>query len=288
MKPNRSPNANRDPGSASTATAPTDGRKSVRGDRAAAPAAAKQLRSACRAEPATVGAAIARASAAITKTTDTSKPAAPAAPMSAGACSPAAPPCLEDHLAAGIRHCQAREHEFRSMAELVASHLAAEHRVRAIGHPYPGLLFQELAARVANAERFDRKEIGLAEMQAEDRRLFDVHVFEAHRRAAAEATPPAFGLLDELASAAAAGTEPGGVTGAATGTSPRENFERLVAETQRLMLVVASLLDRDLGERAERDLAAVMRIRAALEESAAAFIEACGQAAALRRRGYDS
>lgn len=300
MKPNRSSNTNRDPGNASTAATPTDGRKSVPGDRGDAPAAAKQLGSARRAAPATVGAAIARASAAITKTTDTSKPAAPAAPMSAGACSPVAPPCLEDHLAAGIRHCQAREHEFRSMAEVTAAYLAAEHAARVQVHPLPHLLLQELAERIALAARFDRQEIGLQELQAEDAILVARFAVETRRRAAEDApssvpasamAPPAdaqFGLDDSLAPVGPAlqdrrvAAPPANAGG--PGEDQRSAFARLLAEIERLVLVTAALLDRDLAARAEHDPAAVLHVREALEQNATAFVEGFRRAAALRRR----
>ncbi|MFL9827193.1 hypothetical protein [Rhodoplanes sp. SY1] len=93
---------------------------------------------------------------------------------------------LQDHLAAGVRACQAREREFRSMAALTKCYLDAEFSVRVVGYPYPDLLRLEMAERLANAQRFDQRAVGLAEMQAEDARITARIAAEARRRAMEE------------------------------------------------------------------------------------------------------
>lgn len=95
---------------------------------------------------------------------------------------------LQDRLAAGVRACQAREREFRSMAALTKCYLDAEYSVRAVGYPYPDLLRLEMAERLANARRFDRREVGLAEMQAEDARIVARVAAEARSRVMEERT----------------------------------------------------------------------------------------------------
>jgi hypothetical protein len=88
-----------------------------------------------------------------------------------------------DRLQAGVRDCQAREREFRTMAALTKCYLDAEYDARSRSYPYPDLLRLEHAERLANAHRFDRKEIGLEEMQLGDARISARIATEAQRRA---------------------------------------------------------------------------------------------------------